>query len=73
MIGVVDYGGANHASVVNAVNNLGFDYISDDAFYLDLIFSGVISVYIVHYTLDNYSINIYDILIEKMNKTKLIF
>ena len=55
------------------VNNLGFDYISDDAFYLDLIFSGVISVYIVHYTLDNYSINIYDILIEKMNKTKLIF
>ena len=57
----------------NYVNGLGFNYISDDSFYLDLVFSGIISVYIIHYTLDNYSINIYDILIEKMNKTKLIF
>lgn len=30
MIGVVDYGGANHASVVNAVDNLGFDYFISD-------------------------------------------
>ena len=36
MIGVVDYGGANHASVVNAVDNLGFDYfISDNKKSLD--------------------------------------
>ena len=36
MIGVVDYGGANHASVVNAVDNLGFDYfISDNQKSLD--------------------------------------
>ena len=36
MIGVVDFGGANHASVVNAVNNLGFDYfISDNKKSLD--------------------------------------
>ena len=57
----------------NYINNLGFKYISDDAFYLDLVFSGVISVYIVHYTLDNYSINIYDILIDKIENIKLIF
>ena len=36
MIGVVDYGGANHTSVVNAVDNLGFDYfISDNKKSLD--------------------------------------
>ena len=36
MIGVVDYGGANHASVINAVDNLGFDYfISDNQKSLD--------------------------------------
>ena len=57
----------------NYINSLGFNYISDDAFYLDLVFSGIISIYIIHYTLDNYSINIYDILIDKMENTKLIF
>ena len=57
----------------NYINSLGFNYISDEAFYLDLVFSGIISIYIIHYTLDNYSINIYDILIDKIENTKLIF
>lgn len=39
-----------------------FVYHKDNTFILELIFGGLFSLYLIHYSLENYSLNIYNIL-----------
>ena len=45
----------------NGISNK-FVYHKDNTFILELIFGGLFSLYLIHYSLENYSLNIYNIL-----------
>lgn len=46
----------------NYIKKNGFVYHKDNTFILELIVGGLFSFYLIHYSLENYSLNIYNIL-----------
>ena len=48
------------------LKKIHFKYTNDHTGWIDIIFNGVFTLYIVHYSLENYSLNIYEILKKKI-------
>ena len=51
--------------------NFTFNYISDNTFLIDVLCGGAFTLYLVHYSLENYTLNVNDIIVKKLEENKI--